>query len=59
MEKVAGIILRGSKITTDNDYSHEIKRCLEELPHFQGAVATWVREGVEELLHPEGQEGRQ
>ena len=59
VESVAGIILGGSKITADNDCSHEIKRCLEELPHFQGPVAAWVQEGLEELLHPEGQEGWQ
>ena len=28
METVADLILGGSKITTDGDYSHEIKRCL-------------------------------
>ena len=52
-------IFLGSKITADGDCSHEIKRCLEELPHFQGPVAAWVQEGLEELLHPEGQEGWQ
>ena len=29
----------------------------EELPHVQGAVAAWVQEGREELLHIQGQEG--
>ena len=29
----------------------------EELPHVQGAVAAWVQEGREELLHVQGQEG--
>ena len=28
MEKVTDFILRGSKITADGDYSHEIKRLL-------------------------------
>ena len=28
METVRNFILRGSKITADGDYSHEIKRCL-------------------------------
>ena len=28
-------------------------------PHIQGAVAAWVQEGLEELFHVEGQEGRQ
>ena len=28
METVTGFILRGSKITADGDYSHEIQRCL-------------------------------
>ena len=28
VETVADFILRGSKITADGDYSHEIKRCL-------------------------------
>ena len=28
MERVRGFIFLGSKITTDGDYSHEIKRCL-------------------------------
>ena len=30
----------------------------EELPHLQGAVAARVQEGLEELSHIEGQEGR-
>ena len=29
----------------------------EEQPHFQGAVAVRVQEGLEELFHVEGQEG--
>ena len=28
MKTVTGLILGGSKITADGDYSHEIKRCL-------------------------------
>ena len=32
---------------------------LEDQPHDQGAVAAWVQEGLEELSHIEGQEGRQ
>ena len=31
----------------------------EEQPHVQGAVAAWAQEGLEELSHFEGQEGRQ
>ena len=31
----------------------------EEQPHIQGAVAARVQEGQEELLHVQGQEGRQ
>ena len=30
----------------------------DELPHFQGAVATRAQEGLEEQLHVQGQEGR-
>ena len=30
----------------------------EELSHVQGAVAAWAQEGLEELSHVEGQEGR-
>ena len=30
----------------------------EEQPHFQGAEAAWAQEGLEELSHTEGQEGR-
>ena len=30
----------------------------EDQPHFQGAVAARVQEGLEELSHIEGQEGR-
>ena len=30
----------------------------EEQPHFQGVVAVWAQEGLEELFHAEGQEGR-
>ena len=32
--------------------------CREEQPHIQGAVAAWVPEDREELLHVQGQEGR-
>ena len=28
-----------------------------ELPHVQGAVAVWAQEGLEELLHVQGQDG--
>ena len=31
----------------------------EDQPHVQGAVAAWAQEGLEELSHVEGQEGRQ
>ena len=31
----------------------------EDQPHVQGAVAAQVQEGLEELSHVEGQEGRQ
>ena len=30
----------------------------EELPHLQGAAANRAQEGLEELLHVEGQEGQ-
>ena len=30
----------------------------EEQPHVQGVVAAWAQEGLEELSHVEGQEGR-
>ena len=30
----------------------------EELPHVQGSVAAQAQEGLEELSHVEGQEGR-
>ena len=30
METVTDFIFLGSRITADGDYSHEIKRCLEE-----------------------------
>ena len=30
----------------------------EEQPHVQGAVAAWVQEGREELLHVQGLEGQ-
>ena len=30
----------------------------EEQPHLQGAVAVQVQEGLEELFHVQGQEGR-
>ena len=30
----------------------------EELPHVQGAMAVRAQEGLEELLHVQGQEGR-
>ena len=33
--------------------------CREEQPHIQGAVAAWEQEGLEELFHVQGQEGRQ
>ena len=31
---------------------------LEELPHLQGVVVAWAQEGLEQLSHVEGQEGR-
>ena len=31
----------------------------EEQPHIQGAVAARAQEGLEELFHVQGQEGRQ
>ena len=31
---------------------------LQEQPHVQGAVAAWVQEGLEEVFHVQGQEGR-
>ena len=31
----------------------------EDQPHVQGAMAAWAQEGLEELSHIEGQEGRQ
>ena len=31
---------------------------LEDQPHVQGAVAVWGQEGLEDLAHVEGQEGR-
>ena len=31
----------------------------EEQPRIQGAVAVWTQEGLEELFHVQGQEGRQ
>ena len=31
----------------------------EDQPHIQGAVAVWAQEGLEELFHVQGQEGRQ
>ena len=34
-------------------------RGLEEQPHIQGAVAAWAPEGLEELFHIQGWEGRQ
>ena len=37
----------------------EVRGCgLEEQPHVQGAVAAQVKEGREELLHVQGQEGQ-
>ena len=30
----------------------------EDQPHVQGAVAAWAQEGLKELSHVEGQEGR-
>ena len=31
----------------------------EEESHIQGAVAVWAQEGLEELLHVQGQDGQQ
>ena len=33
--------------------------CWEDQPHIQGAVAARAQEGLEELSHVEGQDGRQ
>ena len=30
----------------------------EEQPHVQGAMAAWAQQGLEELSHVKGQEGR-
>ena len=30
----------------------------EDQPHIQGAMAVWAQEGLEDLSHVEGQEGR-
>ena len=30
----------------------------EDQPHVQGAMAAWAQEGLEEVSHVEGQEGR-
>ena len=30
----------------------------EQRPHLQGVVAVWAKEGLEELFHIQGQEGR-
>ena len=30
---------------------------LQDQPHFQGAVAAWAQEGLEELSHIEGSKG--
>ena len=30
----------------------------EEQPHVQGVVAVWAQEGLEELFHIQGQDGR-
>ena len=30
----------------------------EDQPHVQGALAAWAQEGLKELSHVEGQEGR-
>ena len=30
----------------------------DDQPHVQGAMAVWAQEGLEELSHVEGQEGR-
>ena len=30
----------------------------EDQPHIQGAVAAWALEGLEEIFHVQGQEGR-
>ena len=36
----------------------EKQKSIENIPHIQGAMAAWAQEGLEELSHVEGQEGR-
>ena len=42
----------------DNTLSETRGGGREEQPHIQGAVAVWGQEGLEELLHVQGQEGQ-
>ena len=35
----------------------EKQKSIENIPHIQGAMAAWAQEGLEELLHVQGQEG--
>ena len=43
--------------TADTNYSSSTSILQLGKPHVQGAVAAWVQEGREELLHLQGQEG--
>ena len=50
-----------SEVRGDDERSYpvsEVRGGWEEQPHVQGAVAARAQEGLEELSHVEGQEGR-
>ena len=51
-------ICAGSQLSLVPPREQETVVVWEDQPHIQGAVAAWAQEGLEELSHVEGQEGR-
>ena len=51
-------ICAGSRLSLVPPREQETVVVWEDQPHIQGAVAAWAQEGLEELSHVEGQEGR-
>ena len=52
--------LRQSRSSRERSYPTPEARggSQEELPHIQGAMAAQAQEGLEELIHVQGQEGQ-
>ena len=57
-QKPGGPYARGEAVKRSYPTSEARGGCREEHPYVQGAVAAQAQEGLEELLHVQGKEGR-